>query len=103
MECLVALFILSIIVAFTLPALGNIFSLRKSQKDFLELTNYSKTVTEQMIAQIVERGQPYNITESKDYDVDYDIIDNRGMKILKVKITEIKSGRVQNHETILPQ
>ncbi len=103
MECLVALFILSIIVAFTLPSLGNIFNLRKDQRDYLDLTNYSKTVTEKMIAQIRQMGEPYNIENSKDYKVDYNIRENQGMKILKVSIIEINTGREQVYETILPQ
>lgn len=102
MECLVALFVLSIIVAFTLPALGNISNLRNKQKNYLEFTNYSKTVTEKIIADI-STGSAISIPEDEKYIVSYDITSQGDFKKLKVKVLDKNSEREQVYETILPK
>lgn len=102
MECLVALLILSIIVAFTLPALGNVFNIRSRQKNYLEFTNYSKTVTENIIAQI-STGSAIAIPENENYDVEYELTKSGDFRKLKVKITDRDSEREQVYETILPK
>ncbi len=90
MECLVALFILTIIVVFTLPALGNISNLRNRQKNYLEFTNYSKTVTEKIISEL-STNREISIREDEKYAVDYDISSEGDFRKVKVRITDRES------------
>lgn len=102
MECLVALFILAIIVVFTLPALGNISNLRNRQKNYLEFTNYSKTVTEKIISEL-STNREISIREDEKYIVNYDISSEGDFRKVKVRITDRESEMEQIYETIIPK
>ncbi|MDO5018055.1 MAG: prepilin-type N-terminal cleavage/methylation domain-containing protein [Lagierella massiliensis] len=102
-ECLVALFILFIIATFTLPALENILKIRDEQKSYMEFTNYSKTVSEKIISELLLNKGARVEFNSREYKVNYKIKENNGFKLLTVKVTRVKDNEEISYETILPK